>query len=186
MKIVLIRHGKPDVELRGWFKASELKQLVSKYNASAIMDQPPPATILNLKQSGKVFCSDLQRSIQSAQLLGLANQLEADPLFCEASIPHFNSGRLCLPIPVWVVIIRVLWLLGYSQNGESLKSFRRRAKMAADRLVLSAKQHGSVLLVGHGVLNYFIARELRRLKWQAPKHHRHHHWAMNCYTFKVD
>lgn len=69
---------------------------------------------------------------------------------------------------VWIVLVRVLWVLGFSRNGESLRNAKKRANHAAARLVELAEEHQQILLVGHGFINYFIAKELRKRGWSGP------------------
>lgn len=57
----------------------------------------------------------------------------ADPLFREAEIPHFDRGSLVLPVSAWLMLLRLLWLAGFSQNGEPLVAARDRARSAAAR-----------------------------------------------------
>jgi broad specificity phosphatase PhoE len=59
-------------------------------------------------------------------------------------------------------------LFGFSRNGESLIDTRIRARQAAAKLIELAEGHRQVLLVGHGFMNRFIARELLRSGWAGP------------------
>ncbi|HAT23869.1 MAG TPA: histidine phosphatase family protein, partial [Pantoea septica] len=51
---------------------------------------------------------------------------------------------------------------------------------AADRLITLSEQ-GTVLLLGHGLMNKMIARELRKRGWQAEKHASSRHWSSAIY-----
>jgi hypothetical protein len=104
-----------------------------------------------------------------------------DPLFCESAIPHFGGGSVPLPVGTWVVVLRILWLLGFSRNGESLLDARRRAKLAAERLVELAEKHQNVLLVGHGFINHFIAKELQKSGWLGPSKPGKGFWGYGIY-----
>lgn len=55
-----------------------------------------------------------------------------------------------------------------------------RAGVAADKLVELARQHGSVFLVGHGIMTMLIARKLRAwLGW--PKRPVNNFWSFGVY-----
>jgi hypothetical protein len=41
MKIVLMRHGRPDFPLKGWVRARDLGEFVASYEAGDIQDTPP-------------------------------------------------------------------------------------------------------------------------------------------------
>jgi broad specificity phosphatase PhoE len=59
----------------------------------------------------------------------------------------------------------VAWHIGWSQGAESVREARKRAQRAAERLVELAREHRSVMLIGHGQLNRMITRALRRMGW---------------------
>ncbi len=55
-----------------------------------------------------------------------------------------------------------LWLFSFSKNGEFFKQAKNRARLAAEKLIALAQTHHDVLLVGHGFINHFIAKELKK------------------------
>lgn len=168
MRITLLRHGKPAFELRGSVRAKDLGSIVWSYDSSGIVGAPPGETASAVQHNKLVVCSHLQRSVESAKALGFTEIHLKDTLFREAAIPHFSGGSITLPLSVWVVFLRVLWLFGFSKNGESLANTRERARLASKMLVELAAEHQHVLLVGHGFINYFIARELKKSGWVGP------------------
>lgn len=181
MRITLLRHGKPAFELKGIARAKDLGEIAQSYDLSGIADRPPGETVAATRGDHLVVCSHLVRSVESARALGFSDVHLQDPLFCETAMPHFRSGALSLPIGVWVVVLRILWVFGFSRNGESLSDARARARQAAARLVELAEQHRNVLLVGHGFINHFIAQELRKLGWHGPSKPGRGFWAYGIY-----
>lgn len=168
MHITLLRHGKPAFQLSGLVRAEALPQIADAYAVSGIIDEPPEDTKTFAQRHDLVISSDLPRAVESAHALGLKHIHHKDPLFRETPIPHLNSGRMTLPIGIWVVVLRMLWLFGFSRNGESLTNARRRARQAAERLAQLANEHGNIILVGHGFINHFIAKELKAMGWSGP------------------
>ncbi len=63
------------------------------------------------------------------------------------------------------------WFCGWSQDAESFSEARSRAHRAADRLAELARVHGSVMLVGHGLMNALILRVLGRAGWHGSASH---------------
>jgi len=183
MKIVLIRHGKPEYELTGKARAGEFSKVVRDYNRSGIVEHPPQKTKLKALESKIAVCSDLTRSIESARALGFKDIHLCDPLFREVAIPHFTSGSLTMSVTAWIILLRCLSVFGYSNNGESLTMAKKRAKIAASTLVEIARIHEQVLLVGHGFTNYFIARELLARNWRGPKKPGRDYWEYGEYTY---
>ena len=109
--------------------------------------------------------SPLRRSVESAALLAPGRAVLTDPLFVEAGMPIANLDPGAIRPRHWSVLGRVAWMLGWSKGRESWPTARHRAKLAAARLAELAREHGSVLLVGHGLLNILIQRALKANRW---------------------
>jgi len=181
MEIVLLRHGKPDVDLTGNFNAEKLKQLVVDYLESGIKDFAP-AELKNQFHSHYVVCSNLERSLQSANNIGFNKISCSDVLYSETNIPHFDSSPFKLPASVWVIMLRIFWLFGFSRNGESLSQAKLRARQAASKLIKIAEENNKVILVGHGLMNRLIANNLRQLGWQGSPSPGKKYWSYGKYT----
>ncbi len=181
MKITLMRHGKPELSLSGHTAAGALCDIIMAYDASGIADHPTEAAINAAKNHNIVVSSDLPRALQSAKALGVDKIHSADALFREATLPHFSNGSLKLPMSGWLVILRCIWFCGYSQNGETFLAAKTRAKAAAERLIMLAREFNSVLLVGHGFINYFIAKELLSNHWVGPPKPGRGYWEYGAY-----
>ncbi len=183
MKIILLRHGKPDFKIPKYIASKDISKAIDLYNKAGIAnDSIPPQESINIAKNAKVIvCSHLPRSLQSAQKLTEKKIYLSDQLFREASLPSSNSLFPKLPPMAWFTIFRILWLLGYTQNGESVTITRQRAKQATKKLIEIAQQHQSVLLVGHGVFNHFIATELKKQGWKASKKSPQKHWEYTSY-----
>jgi broad specificity phosphatase PhoE len=181
MRITLLRHGKPAFELKGNVRGKDLGVIARSYDLSGIVGAPPRETVTAIQGDHVVVCSHLVRSVESAKALGFSEVHVKDPLFCETAIPHFGSGSVPLPVSVWIVVLRLMWLFGFSRNGESLSDARRRARQAAERLVELAEEHQNVLLVGHGFINHFIAKELQKSGWLGPSKPGKGFWSYGIY-----
>lgn len=96
-------------------------------------------------------------------------------------MPVANWQVLKLTPKIWAVVFRILWLLGYSRNSESLKEAKSRASEAVEKLSDLAQEYESVLFVGHGVYNRMLANELRRRGWAVPNNPGSNHWAFGVY-----
>lgn len=181
MRITLLRHGKPAFELTGNVRAKDLGEIAKSYDLAGITGSPPRETVAAVQGNNVVICSHLGRSLDSAKALGFTQIHLKDPLFRENSIPHFSGGSVTLPINVWVVVLRILWLFGFSRNGESLANAKGRARQAAAQLAKFAAKHKSVLLVGHGFINHFIAKELLANGWMGPSKPGNGFWEHGVY-----
>jgi broad specificity phosphatase PhoE len=181
MRITLLRHGKPTFDLKGSVRAKDLGAIARSYDLSGIAGAPPIETVAAIQGGRFVVCSHLARSIESAKALGFSEIHVTEPLFCETAIPHFGSGSVSLPVGVWIVVLRILWLFGFSRNGESLINARKRARHAAERLIELAEEHQNILLVGHGFINRFIAKELKKSGWFGPSSPGTGYWGYGIY-----
>ena len=168
LQIVLVRHGRPAIDYRTRVAGSGYGDWIRRYDEAPLdLTVPPPAGLfMRLAAVGCVATSPLRRSLESAQLLAPGLPLVCDPLFAEAGIPSTLPFSLALPPRYWTLVFRVAWSWGLSQDAESLRAARRRAQRAAMRLAELAREHGSVVLVGHGQINRLIARALRRMGWK--------------------
>ncbi|VAW48911.1 hypothetical protein MNBD_GAMMA03-1088 [hydrothermal vent metagenome] len=183
MKIVLIRHGKPNVNWSGWVSALEFGGLVSEYD-EADLDQTFPPTIETINSAaGCQFsvCSHLTRSIESAKYLNLApaNWVHSDFRECETPYAHWRF--LKLPIKAWIWLFRVLQLTGYSNHSESYQDFKKRSEECANQLIKFAEMHGSVVFIGHGILNLFLHKALLKKGWIGSKKSPKKYWSFGEY-----
>jgi broad specificity phosphatase PhoE len=179
MTIILMRHGKPEQQITGRLSAQALADWCNAYDLSRVSDWPPDRSINIARLATVVACSPLPRAHSSLSRLGLSPHA-VDHLFSEVEIPLLPVGQLQLPTTLWLTLLRLLWFCGYAGESESLSLARQRASLAADKLI-TLSQRGTVLLLGHGIMNKMIARELRKRGWQAEKHASSRHWSSAIY-----
>lgn len=190
MRIVLLRHGEPITNFsdmyRRKFSANELKPLITAFNESGLnIKKMPPSGALSVAKSCKAtVCSDLPRSIESAKALGVQNIDLIDSVFREAEMPHPEWRYPRLALLTWFIIMRTLWFLGYHNNtGEPISSAKNRADTAFLKLKQMADEHGSVILIGHGILNHLLAKRLRSNGWRGPKNPGNRYWGYGIYEY---
>jgi len=183
MEIILLRHGKPDVSIDSRISIRQLSPMIAAYNNSGV-SQSAPAASINIAQSCEhIVCSDLPRSIQSAQRLGLKHIHVSSPVFREVDLPVSVWPSPKMSAYFWFAFFRLIWFMGHRAKGESLSAARVRAATGMRELTQLAQTHGRVLLVGHGLLNQFIAKQLLANGWQGPRHPGSKHWEYSCYKY---
>jgi len=177
-RIILIRHGKPEIptELRTGHHG--FRQYIDDYEASGLDPQSaPPAEIHDLvREVRMLFTSARKRAHESARALARGVNIVADPLFDEAPLASPRIPMLRMNVPKWAVIARILWHAGYHPEIENPKAARARAKKAADILMARARMDGAVALVAHGYFNFLIGRELTRRGFRQTGTHRAKYW----------
>ena len=183
MEITLLRHGKALMPNLNKISAASFSHWVEAYNAADLCPTsiPSSSTLNHAKQSHAVICSQLPRSIQSAKALDIKNITLIDTQFNEAGIPNANWRSLKLSPMIWAIIFRLLWLFGYSKNSESFTEAKQRASTSARTLISMAKEHKNVLLIGHGIYNKLLAKELRKLGWSGPANPGSKNWQYSIY-----
>ena len=181
--IVLARHGKPAWDHKTPIPGFSLATWVQGRD-QAPLDPSflPPAALAQLAGASRVIAaSPLRRSLESAQVLAPGITPDVRPLFREVYLPTAIRSGLRLPPKLWSSLARGAWYLGWSPQVESLAGARVRASTAATILAALALAEDSVLLVGHGLMNGFIGRRLRRAGWSGPPVGTRRLWAFSVY-----
>ena len=75
-----------------------------------------------------------------------------------------------------------MWRFKIPPIAESPNAVRQRAKQGAELLIRNHELHGAVVLVAHGGINTFIAKELRILGWQGSRNINNQHWGCTEYS----
>lgn len=173
-----MRHGKPRVEYGPGLNAAEFGAWVKKYNAAGVDTacQPPQVAVERAKQCAFTVCSNLPRSLESAKALGVERLGLSDSMFRELDMPHAELRFPKLSVLAWSVIFRLAWAFGYSMGVESFKAARERARRCAEHLACLASTHGAVLFVGHGALNWFVAKDLKSMGWSCSEKPSRAYW----------
>lgn len=168
LQIVLVRHGKPQKD-NPKIHASQLLDWVQQYNGADLdTSLKPPAQLLELADNSEsIISSDLKRSQQSARMLSEI-QHPGHAIYREIDLPKLRFPSPKLSASSWVAVFRLLWLLGMSRRCESFRGAKKRAQFAANQLQQLAQQQGTVMLLGHGLFNRFIAKALSAQGWHGP------------------
>lgn len=179
-----MRHGKP--AFTGFTKVTsrEMAEWISQYDLSDTGRDIPPQPIKTLASSAlRIISSPLPRALSSLTALGRKPDL-IDDVFKEAGLPVFHIPAFRLSPLFWAFVFRVMWLCGLSRNVEPLRLAKQRAVQAADILVTSVKEaNGPVLLMGHGVMNRLIAKQLISMGWKESRRQGKGYW--NARTYRL-
>jgi broad specificity phosphatase PhoE len=184
VRIVLLRHGRPRFDHRGWIVSRDMAAWIERYDQAGVADEATPDALAVAAGAGCIVASTLARSEQSAHLLARGRDVLREPVFCEAGLPYAEWRLPRLPYRVWLTAYRISWLLGFKARAESLSEAKVRAQEAAARLVALGRQHGSVLLVGHGVMNRLIAQALLSGGAVGARRSRGRYWDFDVYQVR--
>lgn len=166
--ILLSRHGPVSLPAPGFPTSHEFRSYVDAYELSEIRaNASPPKELIRLVRGAvTVFTSPSLRTTYSLRLLDPERTPITDAVFSEEPqvVPDL-AGRW--PLLVWFSLTRGFGAF-HPREGDSRRAMRRRARKAANLLIVAA-EHGSVALIGHGWFNRAIARELSRSGWRRAK-----------------
>jgi len=157
-----------------WYRAYDAAGLIPGLD--------PPANLrAAAAAAGCVVASDARRARESAARLTAPERVRTEPLLREVGFPDAIPVDLRLRPDAWVLIARGLQLLRRCEGDEPVPATRARAMGAADALSRLADDHHTVIAVGHGWFNRFIARELRRRGWIGPRWPPTGYWSAATY-----
>ena len=178
MRIILIRHGRPNIAVSPRTSHREFRSYIDAYEAAGLDPESIPPEELQdlLREIDAVYTSERRRSKDSARALAPHAELIADPLFAEAPLASPPIPLLKMRVAKWAVMSRILWHAGYHPEIENYRRAKSRAAQAADILMRRARIDGAAALVAHGYFNYIIGRELKRRGFRKSGTHRAHFW----------
>ncbi len=184
MRIILIRHGRPNIPTSPRTSHREFRSYIDAYEEAGLDPESMPPEELQdlLGEIDAVYTSERKRSVDSARALAPHAELIADPLFAEAPLASPPIPLLRMKVPKWAVVARILWHAGYHPEIENYRKAKHRASQAADILIKRAHRERAAALVAHGYFNFLIGRELRRRGFKRIGSHRAHFWNSVVYA----
>lgn len=113
MKIVLMRHGRPEMDLEAMLKqkvsASDVGHIVKDYEKSGLSKDSAPSVsaVQEIKAAGIVISSDLPRAVQSVERLGGQDKLLIDKVFRESRLPYVRATWPRLSLYSYLLFFRL-------------------------------------------------------------------------------
>ena len=184
-QIILIRHAKVDIDHSEKVDSDFLKDWVASYDTANIVDDslPTQETRDAVNHADVLVTSSLRRAIDSAKVLGV-DIYESNAVFNEALIAEVNIPFLKLKPKSWLALLRVLSLFRVGKKDTSLKASKLQAQKAMERLLELSDEHESVVLVGHGGMNWFIRKALMKEGWSLEPNASSKNWGMTVLTIQ--
>ncbi|MCE9521708.1 MAG: histidine phosphatase family protein [Alphaproteobacteria bacterium] len=169
IRIVLIRHGKPDVGQGRWITHRKFQDYIEEYEQAGLHPDspPPPEWLVDLtREARRVYASDRPRAGESAKALAPHAALSQSSLFMEAQLKSPKLPLVRLKPPAWAVLARLAWHAGHHGGIEDYRDARDRALKAVEMLGDVAREDGIAVLVAHGYFNAIVGRTLRKQGWE--------------------
>ena len=169
MRLILIRHGRPEWHLPSLLSLSQFEHMSADYDAAhlssegkraigALAERLPPYPILS---------SDLLRARETAEIIGYQNRvIEFDSLFRELQAPYITSGPFdklwAFPV-IWSLVHWCCWILGIGRCAEWPRTAWHRVTQAANKILAHSEREENIILVSHG---WFIILLSLYLRWR--------------------
>lgn len=184
-QITLVRHGRSSHEMPAErITASQFRDWIAAYNRAGLAPDcsPPPDLVERARGIRCLVCSDFPRAAESAARLAPQIAPRMSPLFREVGrpLPEGNTDRLAR-LEAWDRLSVRLWRAGRIQTDEPVETAELRVARAATELIRLTADYGQVLCVAHGMINAFVADELRRHSWIGPASVAAGHWSATAY-----
>jgi broad specificity phosphatase PhoE len=165
MEIILIRHGKPESATNQSCTAEQFHQWVKRYKHAPIdKNSSPNREQMKHFEGFHLISSALPRAKSSALIAFNRTPQQSYAWFNEMDIPRYKLP-LRLNAWTWVYLCRALWTLGVKGKFESYKEAKQRAQSATSELEALAREHKTLVAVGHGYMNLHIRRYLKKRGW---------------------
>jgi len=163
-QIILIRHGEPAMNKKGWKNRTEAIKYTKMYDSVGVYDFDNKPICLRNHDIDTVYTSNLPRAIDTAEkTLESEYVLENRTEFNEFERKIIKFPNIKLPRQFWSITTRIVWMMGFNHKGiESFSEAKQRAREAALFLNGKAEINGKSLLFAHGFLNKYIKKYLKK------------------------
>ena len=182
-KITLIRHAKVKMDNKTKIDATALPKWIYDYDHAFLDEESlaPKETIKAVENADFVLTSKLQRTIDTAYLLGLEIN-EQNELFDEATVPTINIPFLKFRPVTWLTLIRIFLLFELTKKRSRIKESRDDAKKATEHLVTLTSKYDNIVVVGHAGKNWLIRKELLKMGCRLEVKPSNRNWGVTVLT----
>jgi broad specificity phosphatase PhoE len=168
-QIIIIRHGEPAMNKKGWKNRKEAIAYTEMYDAVGVYVFEKKPICLRAYDIPLIYTSRLPRAINTAEktIEGELPIMQLD-LFNEFERKIIKFPNIKLPMKFWSVSTRMVWIIGFNHQGiESFREAKERAQSAASYLIKKAERDSKTVLFAHGFLNKYIKKYLKKNGYEA-------------------
>lgn len=168
MRLIVIRHGRPEWRLPFALSLAQFEHVSAGYDAAGLSAEGKRAidALAGRLPKALILSSDLPRARETAEIIGRGKgTVDFASVFREVPTSQIATnllGRLWAPVAIWTLIKRCCWVLGIGKCPEKPAAAWSRATRAVDE-ILRYSGRKSVILVSHGC---FIAVLALHFRWR--------------------
>ncbi len=168
-QIIIIRHGEPAMNKKGWKNRKEAIRYTEMYDSVGVYDFHEKPICLREMDIQVIYTSKLPRAINTAEKTFEGQiPLNPDSIFNEFERKIIKFPNIKLPRQFWSITTRVVWMMGFNHRGiESFAEAKDRAKRAAFFLSEKVENNGNAVLFAHGFLNKYLKRYLKKMGYKS-------------------
>ena len=149
---------------------------------------PPHCLDRYVSEARYIFSSTLRRAMETAQAVCNGRSFQPLELLVEAPLPppHLPTWIKLSPKSWgWGTVSRLWWWYSDRHDAEETRAMaEKRAKEAADFLVLKAREGGDVLVLAHGYFNLMISLELKKMGFIKTVEQGFKYWGCRRYELR--
>jgi len=167
-QIILIRHGEPDINKKGWRNRNEAIIFMQQYDSAIVLPFTKRPINVDSIQIDTILHSSLPRAKNTAQrTFGKKKFLIGNRNFVEFERKAMKWPNIKMPTRFWTTGSRILWMMGLNdKNIESFRQAKIRTIKNTKVLTSGAERNGMVILVAHGLHNKYLKKFLRKSGWE--------------------
>jgi len=170
-QIVLIRHGQPNLQRKGWYNRKEAEAYIRAYDSVQVIPFNFVPISAESLATDTIYCSNIPRAVSTAHLIFDEEYIIVeDPRFREFERKVMRFCNMKLPLGFWLTTSRLLWMVGLNDKGiENFKEAKHRAKENADLLIQQARADNMTIVVAHGLHNRYVMKYLKKRGWKTVR-----------------
>jgi broad specificity phosphatase PhoE len=144
--------------------------------------RPPKGLLEATAEAELIISSEKPRAYQSALELCRGKAVLRLEELNEVPLPRIRIPLVQLRAEAWSVLGRLAQAAGYSYEAETIAAALRRSKVVAQRIVQHAATNQKIVVVGHGVINFLIAVNLKGSGWRVRTSGHSSYWRWQLFT----
>lgn len=166
-QVVLIRHGEPDLNKKGWRNRTEARQYMHDYDSVGVIEFAIPPICTGSLTLDTIYHSSIPRASATAFLAFGAFPLASSDRYREFERKTMRFFNIKMPLKFWTTGSRLLWFMGMNKkNCETFRQAKRRAETNATFLARNTTKQEYTILVAHGLHNKYVKKYLRKMGWK--------------------
>lgn len=162
LKIGLVRHYEV---MRGYpsklINATGLMQWRKEYDESDVIEREIDLQNIDWQNC---YCSQLPRARKTAQLV-YSGEITYLTELNEIEIAPVIMWHMKLPLWLHLIVVRLAWYFNHSSQPETRREVLQRINKVIDQAL---EQGEDTLIVGHGGIMLFMAKELEKRGFKGP------------------